>query len=117
MSGIYLQKWTSQITPENYDVAVSQWNAALADMHDDFLKSALLECGLKFDWPPSVKEFRELCVEKRERFLDGKRFATRGRQWQRTPEQVERDKKAAREGLNKIWATLGRHDRIRGILI
>ena len=105
-----MQKWTSQITPDLHELAIAQWNSAIQDIPDDFLRRGLKDCAVKFDWPPSIKEFRELCLSYHSKYLDVKKVVAP--RIELTPEQEEKRKKVAREHMNKIWAILKKPDRI-----
>jgi len=60
---MYAQKFSSLFaTPNAIDNWKNVWGEGLADLTAEQLAKGLREC-LKYDWPPSLPEFRKLCVD------------------------------------------------------
>ena len=60
---MYGHRWTAQFVDEGQDLAMAAWMEALADVSDESMKGALNQCIASGEaWPPSLPEFRKLCV-------------------------------------------------------
>ena len=63
MAAVYGRSWTSQYAGETAKVATSAWSDGLSsfsDAHIEAGRQAVLKRG--GDWPPSLPEFRRLCL-------------------------------------------------------
>jgi len=59
MKANYGHKWTSNLSsPEEIKIAARLWLFHFHTYSRDNLHTALSHCFLRYDWPPSVKEFR-----------------------------------------------------------
>jgi hypothetical protein len=105
-SSAYGRKWDSVVdTAEKLEDATGIWNTSIQDIPDHFLRRGLQDCVVKFDWPPSIKEFRDLCLSYHSKYLDAKKIVAP--RVDLTPEQ-EREKAIMRkEHMEKIWGILG----------
>ena len=56
---IYLNKWTSALNGIE-EIAMNEWGQALAGLMPEHIERGL--SNLPISWPPTVFEFKELCV-------------------------------------------------------
>lgn len=65
--GIYMQKWASQFTSDAMLANWREtWGEGLAGLTADQVRRGLNGCA-NLDWPPSLPEFRRLCVGEQQR--------------------------------------------------
>ena len=63
MAAVYGRTWTSQYAGETAKVAAAAWSEGLSELSDGHVEAgrhAVLKRG--GDWPPSLPEFRRLCL-------------------------------------------------------
>lgn len=61
-SVIWGNKWTAQVSDDDYfQVAVEEWGTALYGIEGDSIASALDQCKMTLEWPPSIAQFISFC--------------------------------------------------------
>ena len=64
MAAVYGRTWTGQYAGETAKVASAAWGDGLFDLTDEHLEAGKRATLKRYgDWPPSLPEFRRLCLE------------------------------------------------------
>ena len=63
-NSIWGKKWSEHIPPGEIAIqAVKEWSEGLAGIQGHDIKQALDHCRINLEWPPSIAEFRNLCLK------------------------------------------------------
>lgn len=59
---IYGHIWKSQFRNEDYlNLAKAEWQDALEKIHDNAMHLAITECRYRYEMPPTLPQFYQLC--------------------------------------------------------
>lgn len=62
-NAIWGHKWTSGLQDnESFLIALSEWKEGLRGIKSESMKLAISHCRNMLEWPPSIAEFRKLCL-------------------------------------------------------
>ncbi len=60
---IWISKWAKQIATIGAHTLSREWGSALNEYSWEILSAACDKAGSRFEWAPSIKEFKDICVE------------------------------------------------------
>lgn len=107
---IWSHKFTSAYPTELIlNLALAQWASGLSGFSSSILKKALDEAALTLEFPPTLKEFWDLCSKHKKNDSNAFYVAKDETLSRSTPESTV----IANEARAKIWAALGRPDKFK----
>lgn len=62
-NAIWGQRWATFINETNFDIALFEWSEGLNGITRKAIKEALSYCRDNLEWPPSIAEFRRICLQ------------------------------------------------------